>query len=950
MCSYANKEFFFVINSSFLFSANHLHFCPADVAHSFLPVVCTQARGMFTCTRHPWPLAHHQFSSSLQLEARLKASTAQVRAALCALAPNADLSLEQQRLFTDVLGVLASLPTHAEFAKTAGVQKHARELCKCLVEGIKRVGKSLDDRIGEMLAGVFVAELYRPQPTFLPAPDLLLIFGELCLVSAKTRACAVERSASHQIAALISQAGDRPVTQKQAYIALCKLLVMVDDTIFESRFVDLLVRKTIETPHDVEYTTWMLTVLYSMQEKNDRALEYIWKQSAVSGAILNVLRSNGCPENTSKIARLLRMPVRVPELRMLLARSGVWEVLHDIVCRPDVNNMTLQRVAEVFQQLATCPCTGPMLVGLNEYRTLLVALQQVKGSDTVTLQALLLCAHTCCVHNKAFGAQIAGLGLLQKMHQMCIQAHLSTLSIFFASNARRFFSQATGKVQRQDMSHMLASEMRELTHMLRADAPAQCASKHFQGTFVDVWANFVRDVPPSDIRALAPDLVCQFKVATLGSSRVANVGMAPALHLLARAACCRSDVVVAGDAVRRLSERAAPHMTAALCTGLLALAHASHISKSSDAAPHASTAAPAKPKAASVEAVAEYRAAAANPATATNAKRMQNNIFAVVDADVVRTSSPSPTDVVRTSSPSPTDVVRTSSSAPTDVVRTSSSVPTDAADTDTDNEHSGDDTEARSYEAGIGLTKHDIVRMLEAFPTPAELPARALCLWPMFSAADLDALCDKFVAAFQGTPSQCLLAMNAIEALLSEYADCALNLVRGCGLVQLWRAVEKHMHQCDAATGAEFIETFASICEHAKKVHEHELLHELLDQPFFSALFVNLTRAVSVHEHALAQAIVMLLHRVLDAKPDLGAVLLLAGVTATLLSIRDALAPEAGRGASLHVAVGELLHRLVPPQHAALLRSFERHRALQPELEGVAQRKRKRTHEEGVDV
>ena len=301
-------------------------------------VLCKLARRMFTCSKSSQPHAQPKFSSAQQLEASLKTCCAHVKAAISSLALDADMSLEQQRLFTNVVGLLASMSAHAEFAKTAGVQIQACELCKCLVTSIKSGGKSLDDHMGEMLADVLLAQLHQPQPKFLAPPDLLCLFGELCLTSAKTRACAIQGSATHQIAALISQGGCAADTEKQAYIALCKLLVQVEHAVFESCFVDLLVHKTIEAPHDGQCTAWTLTALCTMQEKNERALEYIWTRSAVSRAIFNVLSSHpsgsGCPENMSKIARLLRIPARRPKLRMLLARSGVWEVLLAMVSCP----------------------------------------------------------------------------------------------------------------------------------------------------------------------------------------------------------------------------------------------------------------------------------------------------------------------------------------------------------------------------------------------------------------------------------------------------------------------------------------------------------------------------------------------------------------------------------------------------------------------------------------
>jgi hypothetical protein len=260
---------------------------------------------------------------------------------------------------------------------------------------------------------------------------------------------------------------------------------------------------------------------------------------------------------------------------------------------------------------------------------------------------------------------------------------------------------------------------------------------------------------------------------------------------------------------------------------------------------------------------------------------------------------------------------------------TSTSAFDDAADMDTESE--GD-----VHVCDIALTKEDLQRMEDAFPDNAEVLGHLLCLWPENNPATLEPLCDMFVAAFKGRRSQCLLAMDVIDALLPWHARCALKLACNCGLEQLWNTVQKRMYHCGEQMSVQYIETFARTCQLARKTHKHQVLDTLLDLPFFSALLTHMQRAVSAHEFELARALVRALHAVLDVQPDAGAVLLLGGAALKLVGVRDVLAAEAGMDARLHAEIGTLLQRLVPQQHAALLASFEqtRKRKLQECLRG----------------
>ena len=287
-------------------------------------------------------------------------------------------------------------------------------------------------------------------------------------------------------------------------------------------------------------------MLATMQQKNERALEYIWKQSTVSRLIADVLSSDPSPGNTSKIVGLLRFPASKPDLRLLLARSGVWEVLHAIVGRADVNNMTLERFAEVFQHFAVCPVTGPLLVGLEAHHTLIAALKRVRNTDVTTADKLLVCAYNCCKQNTAFGAKIAAIGLLRTMHDMSVHAELFTVSIFLA----RYMATSDG----QHMQQILALEVCVLTRLLRLDkVPRSAGSVEQQHEFTQEWVRFVHDVPDPHIQALAPDVVQDFAAALLARSKPGHVCSGPALHLLARALSCCTDVRVRACDVRTLA-------------------------------------------------------------------------------------------------------------------------------------------------------------------------------------------------------------------------------------------------------------------------------------------------------------------------------------------------------------------------------------------------------------
>jgi len=850
------------------------------LAGHFRAPVDTHARGMFTC-RQPslGSLARPQFSSSLLLEAQLKKCTEQTNAVVRALASSVDKgiewSAEHQRVVTEAFAVLASLPAHAELAKIERVQKQACELCKRLVAGIKGLGhkrrlfEAYDERVGALLAQLLVQELYRPYRTCFPLADVLCILGELCLASPRTRAWAVERSASHQLACLCEQESECPAVQKQAQIALCKLLyVGVDERyVFQSRFVDLLVDKTIEAPHDVERTAWVLTVLATMQEKNERALEYIWRQSTVSRLIADVLSSDPCPENSSKIVCLLRFPASKPELRMLLARSGVWEVLHAIVGRADVNNMTLERFAEVFQHFAVCPVTGPMLVGVEAHHTLIAALKRVRNTDVTTADKLLVCAYNCCLQNTAFGAKIAAIGLLRTMHDMSVRAGLFTLSILLA--------RYTGTCDGQDMQHILAREVHVLTGVLRQDTvPRSVISAEHEDKFTQEWVRFVHDARDRHIRALAPEVVQEFAAAVHACSKPGNVCMGPALHLLARMLACRTDVRVRACDVRRLAGQELAHASAAVCTGLLALAGALHHAQHSRAAPGGVGSGSASPRAKRQRSRAEAGA---------------GDVVPVKDARVDETSTVGLSTVT---------------------------------DKDTESEQSEDDMQARVGAHDIGLTTDDLEHIQRAFPGKAEVLGKLLLLWPSFPPARLDGLCDAFLAAFEGRRSQCLLAMDIMHALLARHPDCALKLARTCGLEPLWNTVEQHMPDCGERASVKCMHTFRGVCLLARQKNEQDVLGTVLTLPFYAALIAHLERTVAVRQFELARALVALLHTVLDVQANAGAVLLLGGAALKLVRVRNALAAGAGTGGGLHEELGGLVQRVVPEQHAALVENF----------------------------
>ena len=824
---------------------------------------------MFTC-RQPslGSLVQPQFSSSLQLEAQLKKCTEQTKAVVCALASSMDKriewSAEHQRVVTEAFAVLASLPAHAELAKIERVQKQACVLCEHFIKGIKSLGhkrrlfEAYDERVGALLAQLLVQELYRPYRTCFPLADVLGILGDLCLASPRTRAWAVERSASHQLACLCEQESECPAVQKQAQIALCKLLyVGVDERyVFQSRFVDLLVDKTIEAPHDVERTAWVLTVLATMQEKNARALEYIWQQSTVSRLIADVLSSDRSPENASKIVCLLRFPASKPELRLLLARSGVWEVLHAIVGRADVNNMTLERFAEVFQHFAVCPVTGPLLVGVEAHHTLIAALKRVRNTDVTTADKLLVCAYNCCTQNTAFGAKIAAMGLLRTMHDMSVRAGLFTLSILLARYA--------GTCDGQDMEHILAREVHVLTGVLRLDTiPRSVVSAEQEDKFTQEWVRFVHDARDRHIRALAAEVVQDFAAAVLASSKPGNVCMGPALHLLARMLSCRSDVRVRACDVQTLVGQELPNASAAVCTGLLALAGALHHAQHSLSTPGGVDSGSASPRAKRQKARAEAGA---------------GDVVTRVDATV--------------------------------------------ADKDTESEQSEDDMEARVGAQDVGLTTDDLARIQHAFPAKAEVLGKLLLLWPVFPPARLDGLCDAFLAAFEGRRSQCLLAMDIVHALLARHPDCALKLVRTCGLEQLWNTVEQRMPHYGERASVKCVHTFRRVCLLARQKNEQDVLDTVLALPFYAALIAHLERTVAVHQVELARALVALLHTVLDVQANAGAVLLLGGAALKLVRVRNALAAGAGTGARLDAEIGGLVQRIVPEEHAALVENF----------------------------
>lgn len=832
---------------------------------------------MFTC-RQPslgW-LARPQFSSSLKLEAQLKKCTEQTDAVVSALESSVDKridwSAEHQRVVTEAFAVLASLPAHAELAKIERVQKQACELCKRLVAGINKLGpnkrlfEAYDERVGALLAKLLVEELHRPYRTCFRLADLLCILGELCLASPRTRAWAVERSASHQLACLCEQESECPAVRKQAQIALCKLLyVSVDGRyVFESRFVDLLVDKTIEAPHDVERTAWVLTVLAAMQEKNERALEYIWRQSTVSRLITDVLHSDPCPDNSSKIVCLLRFPASKPELRMLLARSGVWEVLHAIVGLADVNNMTLERFAEVFQHFAVCPVTGPLLVGVEAHHTLIAALKRLRNTDVTTADKLLVCAYNCCKQNTAFGAKIAGMGLLRTLHDMSVRAGLFTLSILLARYA--------GTCDGQDMQHILAREVHVLTDVLRQDTVSRSViSAEQEDKFAQEWVRFVHDARDQHIRALAPELVQEFAAAVHACSKPGNVCMGPALHLLARMLAFRTDVRVRARDIRTLADQELPCAKAAVCTGLLALAGALHD-------------------------VLHSGAGAAPDAGGPGAKRQCLPVDAHADkVDMV--------PGVRNND------ARTAAGAT-------------VTDKDTESESSADDMEPEFGAHDIGLTANDLEDMHEAFPKNFEVIGMLLWLYPVFSPACLDQLCGVFLAEFKGKRSHCLLAMDVIDALLPENADCALKLARTCGLEQLWNTLEKRMAHCEEQASERLVSTLARACLLAKTNDEQAVLGALLDLPFYAALIAHLERTVAVRQLELARALVALLHTVLDVQANAGAVLLLGGAALKLVRVRNALAAGAGTGGSLHEELARLVQRVVPEQHAALVENF----------------------------
>jgi hypothetical protein len=631
--------------------------------------------------------------------------------------------------------------------------------------------------------------------------------------------------------------------------------------------VDLLVDKTIEAPHDVERTAWVLTVLATMQEKNERALEYIWRQSTVSRLIADVLSSDPCPENSSKIVCLLRFPASKPELRMLLARSGVWEVLHAIVGRADVNNMTLERFAEVFQHFAVCPVTGPMLVGVEAHHTLIAALKRVRNTDVTTADKLLVCAYNCCLQNTAFGAKIAGMGLLRTMHDMSVRAGLFTLSIPLA--------RYTGTCDGQDMQHILTREVHVLTGVLRQDAvPRSVISAEQQDKFTQEWVCFVHDTRDRHMRALAPEVVQEFAAAVHACSKPGNVCMGPALHLLARMLACRTDVRVHACDVQTLAGQELPHASAAVCTGLLALASALHHAQHSRAAPDGASSGNASPRAMCQRSRAEPGA---------------GDVVTVKDARIDKTSTAALSTVT---------------------------------DKDTESEQSEDDMEARVGAHDIGLTTDDLEHMQRAFPGKADVLGKLLLLWPLFPSARLDALCDAFVAAFEGRRSQCLLVVNVIDALLPRHADCALKLVCKCGLEQLWNTVEQGIPDCGERASVKYMHTFRGLFLLARDQNDGHELDTVLTLPFYAALIAHLQRTVAVRQFELARALVALLHTVLDVQTNAGAVLLLGGAAVKLVRVRDVLAAGAGTGGSLHTELERLVQRIVPEEHAALLARF----------------------------
>ena len=864
---------------------------------------------MFTC-RQPITasLPQPQFSSSLELEARLKKCAERTNAAVSALASSVykdkgmEWSAEHQRLFTHALAVLASLPAHAELAKAERVQKQACELCKCLVAGIKRLAerKALfhvyDERVGAVLAQLLVQEVYRPYRTSFALSDVLWVFGEMCVASPSMLACADERSASHQIASLCEQENKCPGVQKHAQIALCKLLYMGADEhfVFQSRFVDLLMHRTILAPDDVECTPLVLTVLCTMQEKNERALEYIWKQSPVSRVLADVLSSNPCPENTSKIMCLLRFPATKPELRMLLARSGVWEVFNEIVARGDVNNMTLQRFAEVFQHFAVCPDTGPLLVGLDAHHILITALRRVKNDDAATADKLLLCAYNCCKENKGFGAKIAASGMLGKMHDMSVRARLYTLSIVLA----RYTATCDG----QHMEHILAREVHLLTGILLVGKAPRCGLpvQHEDG-FIQEWVRFVHDVRDSDIRALAPKVVQDFSTALLANTDTANVWRGPALHLLARMLSCRSDVRLRAHDVRTLADQELPYTRATACTGLLALAGALYhaLNSAAGAAPDANASGSggsggqnsrAEAGAEDVATVPDSRQTASGSG-GTAAKRQNSRVEAGAE-----------------------DVATVPDSRQTAI--------TTVMDNANDSEDSTHDLQADDDICKIGLTTNDLQCIEDAFPHDPHVLGMLLRLWPVFSPAGLGKLPDMFLAAYKGKRSQRLLVMHAMDALLPWFRVTTFKLVCHCGLDQLWNTVEKGMPHCEQQASVKFTSTFRRVCLLARQENEQHVLDTLLTLPFYAALLAHLERTVAGHELELAHALVSLLHTVLDVQAAAAGELLLGGAAFKLVRVRDALASAKDTGACLHKEISRVVQRIVPEQHAALLGGF----------------------------
>jgi hypothetical protein len=222
----------------------------------------------------------------------------------------------------------------------------------------------------------------------------------------------------------------------------------------------------------------------------------------------------------------------------------------------------------------------------------------------------------------------------------------------------------------------------------------------------------------------------------------------------------------------------------------------------------------------------------------------------------------------------------------------------------------------------IGLTANDLEDMHEAFPKNFEVIGMLLWLYPVFSPACLDQLCGVFLAEFKGKRSHCLLAMDVIDALLPEHADCALKLVRTCGLEQLWNTLEKRMAHCEEQASERLVSTLARACLLAKTNDEQGVLDTVLTLPFYAALIAHLERTVAVRQVELARALVALQHAVLDVQANAGAVLLLGGAALKLVRVRNALAAGAGTGAHLSAEIGGLVQRIVPEEHAALVENF----------------------------